>query len=159
MADIWSLGVLLFTMVTGKVPWAPASSQVMVRQIMREKVRFPETVSEECRELIEGMLQISPKSRMGMEEIMKHRFLAKREQSVFYRAESAKELEAPRQTAVEMEELLGAIKGFEAPENVEKKEKREWHAIVDARAMTRLGRAGRMRAGGIARPVRALSCP
>ena len=74
-ADVWSLGVILFYMVTGQQPWSISNSSLMIRQIMKASYNLPKTLSDECRDLIEAMLKVNPQDRITMEEILKHPWL------------------------------------------------------------------------------------
>jgi serine/threonine protein kinase len=53
-SDLWSLGVLLFVMVTGMLPWNPENESRMQKQILAAEFRIPATFSGECQDLIRG---------------------------------------------------------------------------------------------------------
>ncbi|OHS97745.1 CAMK family protein kinase [Tritrichomonas foetus] len=72
--DIWSLGVILYTMVVGNFPWNVNNHSIMIRQIMRASYKIPNSVSEQCSDLIKKMLQIDPQKRISLEDICKHPF-------------------------------------------------------------------------------------
>ena len=74
-SDIWSMGVLLYTMVVGKPPWDNANIQSLFQKIMMEQISFPSHVSKQCKNLISMMLKVNPTERASMEEILSHPWL------------------------------------------------------------------------------------
>ena len=71
-ADIWSLGVTLFAMVTGEHPWTVSNTSLMLRQILKANYNVPEYISPECRDLISGLLRVKPSDRISMNKILSH---------------------------------------------------------------------------------------
>ena len=74
-SDIWSLGIILFTMVTGEHPWPIENTNQMLRQIMSAEFTIPSYVSIECQNLIYNLIRIDPNERFTMEEILEHPWL------------------------------------------------------------------------------------
>lgn len=72
--DIWSLGVLLHTLLLGKVPFKADTLEVLYSRILSSQVEIPSSprISEECKDLILRMLDKNPKDRISVDEIKKH---------------------------------------------------------------------------------------
>lgn len=69
-SDIWSLGCILFTMVTGTHPWNVLNQGVMVNQIRNAQYVVPDHISPECKDVIESMIKVDPDSRSPLNEIL-----------------------------------------------------------------------------------------
>ena len=59
-ADIWSLGVMLYAITTGTVPFKAQNMSDLHELIKKGEFDFPEEVSEELKELIRGCIKIVP---------------------------------------------------------------------------------------------------
>ena len=65
-ADIWSLGVLLFSLVTGNMPFKANSLDSLQKKIMKGEFEYPlkNDLSEDLKDLLERMLEINPNKRI-----------------------------------------------------------------------------------------------
>jgi serine/threonine protein kinase len=67
--DYWGLGILIYEMVVGHSPfvtWNASDEMQIYRNIVMDDVRFPEWVSEPCRDFISKLLERDVTRRLGM---------------------------------------------------------------------------------------------
>lgn len=70
-ADIWSAGVVLFTLLFAEFPFDCRTGHIDYTSI-----EFPKPITMSMKKLIKGMLDPNPDTRMTLKEIMTHPFLA-----------------------------------------------------------------------------------
>ncbi|KAG6372996.1 kinase-like domain-containing protein [Boletus reticuloceps] len=78
--DWWTLGVLLYEMMTGLPPFYDENVNTMYQRILMDPLVFPSDISGEAKSVMTGLLQRDPTRRLGAnggEEIKKHPFFAK----------------------------------------------------------------------------------
>lgn len=63
--DWWSLGALLFEMITGLPPFYSRNRETMFDKIMKAELTFPQFMSEESQDLLSKLLVRDPNHRLG----------------------------------------------------------------------------------------------
>ena len=74
-SDIWSCGVILYSITTGHLPWTKKSQSELFEQIKVGKYTVPTNVSESCSDLIKKLMEIDVSKRISIEEALNHPFL------------------------------------------------------------------------------------
>jgi len=104
--DWWSLGTLIYEMLTGLPPYYSEDVQLMYSKIMKEKLHFPKKMSEEAKSLISGLLERNPSDRLSdPEAIRRHPYFAGLDWDKLYR----KEIMAPYVPPVKDEKATNMI--------------------------------------------------
>lgn len=76
-ADIWSLGVLVYVLVCGALPFDGATLHDLRSVVISGKFRIPFFMSQECEHLIRHMLVTDPERRYTLKQISRHRWLTR----------------------------------------------------------------------------------
>ena len=71
-ADIWSLGVVLFCMTVGRLPFDDSSVQQLFNKIVNTQPFIPRTLSADLNNLLKRMLIKDPEQRITLNEIKEH---------------------------------------------------------------------------------------
>ncbi|KAB5523408.1 hypothetical protein PHYPO_G00152230 [Pangasianodon hypophthalmus] len=70
--DIWSLGVVLYVLVCGYLPFDAASLPALKQRVIEGHFRIPYFMSQECENLIRRMLVVDPAKRISLAQIKQH---------------------------------------------------------------------------------------
>lgn len=77
VVDWWTLGVLLYEMLTGLPPYYDEDVPKMYKKILQDPLRFPDDFDKDAKDLLIGLLCRDPKRRLGYhgsDEIKSHPF-------------------------------------------------------------------------------------
>lgn len=74
-ADVWSAGVVLYTLIFGQLPWTKINQAQLLNQISRGEYFIPMSVSNECTDIITKMMNINTDERLTIAQVLKHPWL------------------------------------------------------------------------------------
>eukprot|EP01115_Flamella_aegyptia_P005059 TRINITY_DN2149_c0_g1_i2.p1 TRINITY_DN2149_c0_g1~~TRINITY_DN2149_c0_g1_i2.p1 ORF type:complete len:309 (+),score=81.45 TRINITY_DN2149_c0_g1_i2:500-1426(+) len=131
--DWWSLGTLIYEMLTGLPPFYSQNINIMYQKILNGELRFPSYISAEAKDLLEGLLDRDPASRLGsdMEVIKNHPFFAGIDWDKLY----DKEVEPPFKPEVTSHDDTSQIDPIFTSEKAV-------DSVVDSNALSNAGEVG-----------------
>ncbi|XP_062371181.1 serine/threonine-protein kinase SIK1 [Cinclus cinclus] len=73
--DIWSLGVVLYVLVCGSLPFDGPNLPTLRQRVLEGRFRIPYFMSEDCETLIRRMLVVDPTKRITISQIKQHKWM------------------------------------------------------------------------------------
>ena len=75
--DIWCIGVLLFELITGSVPFQGNDIETLKSNILHLKIAWPKEMNPDAKDLISKILKLDPNQRLPLEDMLQHKFFLK----------------------------------------------------------------------------------
>ncbi|KDP40264.1 hypothetical protein JCGZ_02262 [Jatropha curcas] len=75
--DAWSCGVILFFLLSAKLPFDDSNLAVMYKKIHKRDYQMPTPISKSAKSIITQLLDPNPTTRMSIEQLMNHSWFMK----------------------------------------------------------------------------------
>jgi len=75
-ADMWSTGVLLYTILAGHFPFQASSMEALGKKVLKGKPDKPLVASASALDLVQGLLTIKPSLRTTTEQLCTHAWMS-----------------------------------------------------------------------------------
>lgn len=73
--DVWSLGIILYIMVTNRFPFDGETREELIGKILHCNYKIPRFLSTRCKRLLKKMLVLNPSERPSLKRIMEYKWI------------------------------------------------------------------------------------
>lgn len=102
-SDIWSCGIILFALLTGRLPFDDENIRNLLAKVKLGKFTMPPDLPKDARDLIQRMLTVRPQDRITMAEIQAHPWFTARAPKSAYVPPSTSQIDHPVGAAGEID--------------------------------------------------------
>ena len=80
--DIWSLGILFYELLMGHSPFKDKTTKNTIVNIKLHDLKFDKEISDDCKDLINKLLEVNKEKRINIKDILSHNFVKKNENDI-----------------------------------------------------------------------------
>ena len=73
--DVWSIGVIVYAILTGQLPWTKRNQTQLFEQIKKGDYKIPDYLSEDAQSFISGLMCVDYKTRLTIDQAISHPFM------------------------------------------------------------------------------------
>jgi serine/threonine protein kinase len=96
--DMWSMGIVFYEMLHGKVPWTGYDTDNLYDNIKNKELEFKPGLKSTIKDLISKMLTVDPNARISWKDIMQHPIFANPHDLLFYHPKNESKYEQVKLT-------------------------------------------------------------
>jgi len=79
--DVWSLGICVFLMLCGQLPFTGLEESDIFQEILTKEIKFKKGISKEAMDLVRKMLHRDPSKRLSADEALEHSWIKNNDKS------------------------------------------------------------------------------
>ncbi|CAM1314792.1 SIK2 (predicted) [Pycnogonum litorale] len=142
--DIWSLGVVLYVLVCGALPFDGSSLPMIRDRVLSGRFRIPYFMSSECENLIRKMLVLDPNKRFTISKIKQHKWMLESPTTIIDKSLRIVSSVSPTKSGEFSEQILRIMQSLGIDTNKTRdsltEEKYDHHAAIYYLLLDRLNR-------------------